>query len=36
MIRQWHMALVCLIAIGACAALPLVAGPYALGIGSIS
>jgi branched-chain amino acid transport system permease protein len=33
MIRQWHMALVCLIAIGACAALPLVAGPYALGIG---
>ncbi len=33
MIRHWHMALVCLIAIGACAALPLVAGPYALGIG---
>ena len=33
MIRQWHIALVSLIAIGACAAVPLVAGPYALGIG---
>jgi branched-chain amino acid transport system permease protein len=33
MIRQRHIALVCLIAIVACAALPLVADPYALGIG---
>ena len=33
MIRQRHIALICLIAIGACAAVPLVAGPYALGIG---
>jgi ABC-type branched-subunit amino acid transport system permease subunit len=32
MIRQWHIALISLVAIGACAALPLVAGPYALGI----
>jgi branched-chain amino acid transport system permease protein len=33
MMLRWHMALLCLIVIGACAALPLVAGPYALGVG---
>lgn len=32
MIRHWHMALIGLIAISACAALPLQAGPYMLGI----
>lgn len=32
MIRHWYIVAACLIAVGACAALPLVTGPYALGI----